>query len=132
MADRSGAAPSDRVYEPAQVVQTNQPEFSGTAAPGSVVRLLVGPAAKPWDTVVAGTTTANESGKWSLTTRHPLRNGQYRTVVHYLWSDQYKVLAGMESSSKDSLAWQMPVLIIAGAVILIGLFAFASVVFRMV
>jgi putative membrane protein len=57
---------------------------------------------------------------------------QYRTVVHYLWSDHYKVLAGMESNSKDSLAWQMPILTIAGAVILIGLFAFASVVLRMV
>jgi putative membrane protein len=57
---------------------------------------------------------------------------QYRTVVHYLWSDHYKVLAGMESNSKDSLAWQMPILTIAGAVILIGLFAFISVVFRMV
>ena len=57
---------------------------------------------------------------------------QYRTVVHYLWSDHYKVLAGMKSTSKDSVAWQMPILTIAGAVILIGLFAFASVVLRMV
>ena len=29
------------------VVSTDQPEFSGTAAPGSVVRLLLGPADKP-------------------------------------------------------------------------------------
>ena len=81
LADQASTARSDRVYGPAQVVQTNQPEFSGTAAPGSVVRLSVGPAAKPWDTVVAGWTTANASGQWSLTTRRPLRNGQYRTVV---------------------------------------------------
>ena len=56
---------------------------------------------------------------------------QYRTIVRYLWSDHYKVLAGMESNSKDSIAWQMPILTVAGAVILIGLFAFAAVVFRM-
>ena len=31
---------NDRVYGPEQVVQTNQPEFSGTAAPGSVVKTL--------------------------------------------------------------------------------------------
>jgi len=80
-AGQASAARSDRVYGPAQVVQTNQPEFSGTAAPGSVIRLSIGPAAKPWDTVVAGSTTANESGQWSLTTRRPLPDGQYRTVV---------------------------------------------------
>jgi len=81
LADQANAARSDHVYGPAQVVQTNQPEFSGTAAPGSVIRLSVGPAAKPSDTVLAGSTTANENGQWSLTTRHPLRNGQYRAVV---------------------------------------------------
>jgi len=78
---QASAARSDRVYGPAQVVQTSQPQFSGTAAPGSVIRLLVGPAAKPWDTVVAGSTTATASGQWSLTTRRPLPDGQYRTVV---------------------------------------------------
>jgi len=80
-ADHASAAHSDRGYGPAQVVQTNQPEFSGTAAPGSVIRLSIGPAVKPWDTVLAGSTTANQSGQWSLTTRRPLHNGQYRTVV---------------------------------------------------
>lgn len=56
---------------------------------------------------------------------------QYRTIVRYLWSDHYKVLAGMESNSNDSIAWQMPILTVAGAVIVIGLFAFAAVVLRM-
>ena len=75
------ATRNDRVYGPAQVVQSNQPEFSGTSAPGSIIRLLVSPATKPWDSSLAGRTTANAGGQWSLTTRHPLRNGQYRTVV---------------------------------------------------
>src|SRR4029077_7981998 len=76
-ANQSTAARSDRVYGPAQILQTNQPEFSGTAAPGSVVRLSIGPVTKPWDTMPAGVTTANENGQWSLTTHRPLRHGQY-------------------------------------------------------
>jgi hypothetical protein len=74
-------ARADRVYGPEQIVPNNQPGFSGTSAPGSIIRLLVSPAAKPWDSAVAGRTTANSNGQWSLTTSHPLRNGQYRTVV---------------------------------------------------
>jgi len=80
-ARRAGQARADRVYGPEQIVQTSQPEFSGTAAPGSVIRLTLGPAATPWKSAVAGVTTANASGQWSLTTNHPLRNGQYRTLV---------------------------------------------------
>ena len=30
---------------------------------------------------LAGVTTANSSGQWSLTPIHSLRNGQYRTLV---------------------------------------------------
>jgi hypothetical protein len=75
------AARQDRIYGPTHVVQTSQPEFSGTAAPGSVVRLTIGPVAKPWDMAIAGTTMATTNGQWSLMTHHPLRNGQYRTVV---------------------------------------------------
>jgi Bacterial Ig-like domain len=75
------AARADRLYGPAQVVSTGQPEFSGTAAPGSVVRLYVGPAAKPWETKLAGWSRADDTGQWSLTTRRPLHDGQYRTVV---------------------------------------------------
>jgi hypothetical protein len=75
------SARANRVFGPAQVVQNDQPEFSGTAAAGSIIRLYVSPAAKPMDLVLAGKTTANSTGQWSLTTRHPLANGQYRTLV---------------------------------------------------
>src|SRR5271166_5356438 len=74
-------ARANRVYGPEQVVQTNQPEFSGTAAPGSIVRLGLSPATKPMNLALAGATTASSTGQWSLTTGHPLRNGQYRTLV---------------------------------------------------
>jgi hypothetical protein len=66
---------------PAQAVATNQPEFSGTAAPGSIVRLLVGPASQPSEIGVAGATHADSSGHWSLSTRRPLPAGSYRIVV---------------------------------------------------
>jgi len=79
--ERAASARADRVYGPAQVVQNNQPEFSGTAAAGSTIRLYIGPAAKPMNPVLAGVTTANSTGQWSVTTRHPLANGQYRTLV---------------------------------------------------
>jgi hypothetical protein len=72
---------ADRVYGPAQVVQSDQPQFSGTAAPGSMIRLAVSPAAKPMNITLIGVTTASSTGQWSLTTQHPLRNGQYRTLV---------------------------------------------------
>ena len=78
---RASTARADRVYGPAQVVQTDQPEFSGTAAPGSLIRLALSPAGKPMNLTLAGVTTANASGQWSLTPIHSLRNGQYRTLV---------------------------------------------------
>ncbi len=81
LVQRANNAGADRVYGPEQVVPTNQPEFSGTAAPGSIIRLGLSPAAKPMNLVLAGVTTANSTGQWSLTTGHPLRNGQYRTLV---------------------------------------------------
>lgn len=71
----------DRVYGSQQVVQTNQPEFSGTAAPGAVVRVSISPMTKPWDYVTAGTTQADDSGHWSLTTSQALHGGQYRVIV---------------------------------------------------
>jgi hypothetical protein len=76
-------ASSRRGYSswPAQVVSTNQPEFSGTAAAGSIVRLLVGPANKPSEIGPAGVTHADADGQWSLTTRRPLPAGSYRIVV---------------------------------------------------
>ncbi len=81
LVQRGDNARANRVYGPEQVVQNTQPEFSGTAAPGSIIRLALSPAAKPMNITLAGMTTANSSGQWSLTTRHPLRNGQYRTLV---------------------------------------------------
>ncbi len=74
-------ARADRIYGPAQVVATDQPEISGTAAPGSLIRLGLSPATKPWKLALAGVTTANANGQWSLTTTHPLRDGQYRVLV---------------------------------------------------
>jgi putative membrane protein len=61
-----------------------------------------------------------------------IATAQYRAIVRYLWSTQYKVLAGMEAESSQSIGWQMPLMVVAIAVILIGIFAFASVVFRIV
>jgi hypothetical protein len=81
LVQQADSARANRVYGPAQVVQNNQPEFSGTAAAGSIIRLYVSPAAKPMNLVLAGVTRANDIGQWSLTTRHPLANGQYRTLV---------------------------------------------------
>jgi hypothetical protein len=72
---------ADRVYGPAQVVQSAQPDFSGTAAPGSIIRLALSPASKPMKIALAGVTKANSTGQWSLTTGHPLRNGEYRTLA---------------------------------------------------
>ena len=78
---RADRARANRVFGPAQVVQSSQPEFSGTAAPGSIIRLALGPAAKPMDLTLVGRTIASSTGQWSLAPRHPLRNGQYRTLV---------------------------------------------------
>lgn len=72
---------SPRAAVPTQVVSTGQPEISGTAAPGSMVRLLIGPSSKPSQIGLAGVTQANADGDWSLTTRRPLPVGQYRIVV---------------------------------------------------
>ena len=81
LVQRANNAFSNRVYGPEQIVQTSQPEFSGTAAPGSIIRLGLSPASKPMNLVLAGKTIASSTGQWSLTTGHPLRNGQYRTLV---------------------------------------------------
>jgi Bacterial Ig-like domain len=72
---------ANRVYGAPQVVESNQPEFSGTAAPGSKIRLALSPAAKPMDLTLVGVTTASSTGQWSLAPRHSLRDGQYRTLV---------------------------------------------------
>ena len=75
------AARDDRVIGPEQVVDTDQPVFSGTAAPGSVVKLMLSPATQPWVHMTAGTAHANSDGSWSLTTYFPLHDGQYRVLV---------------------------------------------------
>jgi hypothetical protein len=72
---------ADQFHGSEKLVLSDQPEFSGTAAPGSVVRLYVGPAAEPEAITFAGSTMANDSGLWSLSPRRPLRDGQYRAVV---------------------------------------------------
>ena len=81
LVERADNTYSNRVYGPEQVVQMSLPEFSGTAAPGSIIRLALSPADKPMKLALAGVTTANSAGQWSLTPPHPLRNGQYRTLV---------------------------------------------------
>jgi hypothetical protein len=81
MVTQAVAAGSDRAYGPEQVVRTDQPEVSGTAAPGSVVKLSLSPMTKPWDHVTAGVTQADATGHWSMTTSQPLHDRQYRVVV---------------------------------------------------
>jgi Bacterial Ig-like domain len=72
---------SVRATGPAQVVETSEPELSGTAAPSSVVKLSLSPADKPWVHVTAGTTHADNTGNWTLSPSRPLRDGQYRVIV---------------------------------------------------
>lgn len=71
----------DRAYGPAHVVQTSEPRFSGTAAPGSMIRLALGRVGGSTKIALAGVTRADSAGRWTLTTSHPLRDGQYRTLV---------------------------------------------------
>ena len=66
---------------PAQLVNTSEPEFSGTATPGAMVKLSLSPATEPWVHVTAGTTHADDTGQWSLNPSRPLRDGQYRVIV---------------------------------------------------
>jgi Bacterial Ig-like domain len=78
---RAGGVRATRMQGLEHVVSTDQPAFLGTAAPGSVVRLYVGPAAKPSEIELAGRTRADAAGRWSLTARGALPDGQYRTVI---------------------------------------------------
>ena len=57
---------------------------------------------------------------------------QYRRVVKYLWSNEFKPLAGMGSMDMHPVYTQSPLLVVLIAVILIGLFAFFAVLLRMV
>jgi hypothetical protein len=78
---RAQSTRANRVYGPEQVVYSNQPVFSGTAAPGSMIRLGLSPATRPSKLKLAGATRADNTGHWSLTTWRPLQNGDYRTLV---------------------------------------------------
>jgi hypothetical protein len=68
------------IWGMAALASTSQPEFSGTAAPGSRVRVYLGPAADPSAIVPAGRTMAGDSGAWAFTPR-PLPRGRYRAVA---------------------------------------------------
>jgi hypothetical protein len=63
-----------------RIIRNPQPEFSGTAAPGSRIRVYLGPASNPSEIAPAGQTTAGSTGAWALTSR-PLRDGRYRGVA---------------------------------------------------
>jgi hypothetical protein len=69
-----------RAWGPAQIVATSRAEFSGTAAPGSRVRVYLGPANDPSTIATAGQTAADPAGAWRLTTR-PLSDGRYRGIA---------------------------------------------------
>ncbi|MGO9515371.1 MAG: YidH family protein [Steroidobacteraceae bacterium] len=56
---------------------------------------------------------------------------QYRTVVRYLSSDAFAVLAGLDSRPMKRPIWQTPLMAVAMVILLIGLFAFGSVLFRL-
>ncbi len=57
---------------------------------------------------------------------------QYRKVVHYMWSNEFNVLAGVGARPMSPVVSQTPLMAITIAVALIGIFAFAAVYFRMV
>ena len=57
---------------------------------------------------------------------------QYRRIVHYLWSSQFRPIAGMETRGMQPIVTQSPLLLVVIAVMLIGIFAFVSVWIRMV
>ena len=57
---------------------------------------------------------------------------QYRHVVNYLWSAPFRTIAGMEAKAMVPVVSQSPLVAIAILITLIGLFAFGSVLLRMV
>jgi hypothetical protein len=87
-ASPSPELPTNRVQElrqanwgAVQTIDGDQPTFSGTAAPGSTLRLYVGPTGDLTRVGLLGTATAAADGAWTLTTRRPLPDGRYRAVV---------------------------------------------------
>ena len=57
---------------------------------------------------------------------------QYRHVVRYLWSDEFRVLAGIDTTHMRPVIGQTPMYATAIALIVIGLFAFGAVLLRVV
>jgi putative membrane protein len=57
---------------------------------------------------------------------------QYRKMVHYLWSNEFKPLAGITGKDMQPVVSQSPMLGILIVVTLIGMFAFFAVLQRMV
>ncbi|MGO9931723.1 MAG: YidH family protein [Steroidobacteraceae bacterium] len=57
---------------------------------------------------------------------------QYRRLVHYLWSNEFKPLAGLDAKDMHPVYSQSPLLAVLIAVIAIGLFAFFAVLLRIV
>ena len=51
---------------------------------------------------------------------------QYRMMINYLWKDQFRAIAGFEQGPHRT-----PVFLASMAIILIGVFAFVSVFFRL-
>jgi putative membrane protein len=56
---------------------------------------------------------------------------QYQIGVRYLWSNEFAVLAGIDSRPMKRVVWQSPLIAITIVMLLIGLFAFTSVLFRL-
>jgi len=68
-------------WGPDMVVDGDQPSFSGTAAPGSTMRLYVGPTSDLKQIHLMTTDEADANGDWRMTTPRPLPQGRYRAVV---------------------------------------------------
>lgn len=51
---------------------------------------------------------------------------EYRWTINYLWSEDYKPIAGMSQEPRNS-----PVILVAAVLLLVGLFAFFSVLLRL-
>lgn len=62
------------------VVNVAQPRYTGSAGPGSIIRLYAGPAGDPSIIALVGQTIAGSDGIWSATTG-PLADGHYRIVA---------------------------------------------------
>jgi putative membrane protein len=57
---------------------------------------------------------------------------QYRTLVRYLWSPQFRALAGLGATPMKPIFEQTPLLLVVITVTAIGLFAFFAVLLRAV